>query len=246
VRTPGLFLKVACAIGVSCANAAPLPPAPAPGEYVASGGWAVLRVTRVAGDAAQFSIRSEGANGHACALNGALRDGHVLVSNLPPASACVVHFATRGRAVDVSTNADPSCQPSFCGVRAGFTGQYLRTPPGCSTAERRQIGDDFKHAYDGKNFGAAQSQARRLLDGCADTMDWNERSRLRNDLAVTEYHLGHYTECIGVLQPLAEDAARTDAELRERLPPADYENDLPIVQAARTNLGLCEGLKRSR
>lgn len=233
-----LFIAVACAIGLAAASAATL--SPAPGEYVPSGGWGVLRVTRGAGDAAQFSIRSEGANGHSCALDGELRGGSVLLSHVPPGVACVVRFTVRGDAVDVSTNEDPSCQPSFCGVRAGFTGQYLRTPPGCNAAQRRKTGAEFKQAYDAKSFRLAQVLARRLLDRCADTMDWNERSRLRIDLAVTEYHLGRYADCIATLQPLAEDAARSDADLRERLPPADYENDLPIVQAARTNLRLCQ------
>lgn len=244
MKRPAALIAMACAIGIACASAEPS--APAPGEYVPSGGWGVLRVTRGANDSALFSIRSEGANGHSCSLNGELRGGRVLVADLPPESPCVVRLIARSEAVEVATNEDPSCHPSFCGMRAGFTGLYLRTRPGCSAAERRKTVDAFKRAYDGKNFSSAKVLARGLLDGCTDTMDWAERGRVGNDLAVTEFHLGHYAECMSALQPLADDAARSDAELREQLPPADYENDLPIVQAARTNLRLCETLKPAR
>jgi hypothetical protein len=41
------------------------------------------------------------------------------------------------------------------------------------------------------------------------------------------------------LAPLQEDAAMSDDEIRDNYPPSDADAWLPIVKAARFNLGLC-------
>jgi len=43
----------------------------------------------------------------------------------------------------------------------------------------------------------------------------------------------------GTLEPLAKDAAMTDAQVRDEFPPTDAESYLPVVRATRTNLELC-------
>src|SRR3954468_21666922 len=64
---------------------------------------------------------------------------------------------------------------------------------------------------------------------------------IRNDLAVTQYHLGRLSECQATLAPLAEDAAKTADELRRVFPPFDFGVYWPILQATRHNLRLCAG-----
>ena len=45
--------------------------------------------------------------------------------------------------------------------------------------------------------------------------------------------------CIRDRAPLAEEAGKTDQELREAYPPTDADVVLPMLKAARTNLRLC-------
>jgi hypothetical protein len=60
-------------------------------------------------------------------------------------------------------------------------------------------------------------------------------------LNITQYKVGDKAACLKTLQPLAEDAARTDADIKEGYPPADAEDYLPIVKATRFNLKMCKG-----
>jgi hypothetical protein len=65
----------------------------------------------------------------------------------------------------------------------------------------------------------------------------------RNDLAVALYHLGDPAACRNVLEPLAKDAAKTDAAIREEQRPSDADSAVRLARATRTNLKLCEGKK---
>ena len=63
---------------------------------------------------------------------------------------------------------------------------------------------------------------------------------MRNDLALTQFRLGDAAGCLRTLEPLAKDAAKSDAQIRdEMVAPTDVDNWLPVVKAARTNLKLC-------
>jgi hypothetical protein len=73
-------------------------------------------------------------------------------------------------------------------------------------------------------------------------MSWLETASIRNDLAVTQYHLHDRAACLSTLDPLAADAAKSDAAIRENFPPTDADDYLPLVKAARTNLKLCNAL----
>ncbi len=73
-------------------------------------------------------------------------------------------------------------------------------------------------------------------------LSWLEKPSIRNDLAVTLYHLHDRAACLSVLEPLAEDASKTDAAIRENYPPTDADDYLPLIKAARTNLKLCKAL----
>lgn len=127
----------------------------------------------------------------------------------------------------------------YCGLNATFEGLFLRLAPACTgkavAATRRR----FKAQYDARRFGEARATLGPLLESCGRLFDRQDEARLRNDLAVTLYHLGEREACRRTLAPLAVDAALTDAQLRERLPPADADAALSVVRAARTNLKLC-------
>ena len=63
---------------------------------------------------------------------------------------------------------------------------------------------------------------------------------MRNDLAITQYRLGDRAGCLKTLQPLAEDAAKTDAQLKDDFPPSDWDMFRRVVGATRANLKLCK------
>jgi hypothetical protein len=60
---------------------------------------------------------------------------------------------------------------------------------------------------------------------------------MRNDLAITQYHLHDFAGCKRTLEPLREDAAKTDEQLE--YPVFALEARLPGIHAARTNIKLC-------
>jgi len=231
-----------CLAACALAQARPDTQTLAPGEYVSAGGMGVLTLRTETDKRLLFELETVGGNAHTCSLDGEIRNGRTIVSDTPDPAACVVRFVASGNGIDVSTNDADSCR-SFCGARASFVGRYLRPPPGCDSLSRGATHAEFKRLYDQRAYREAQQQASRLLERCTAPMDRIERGRLLNDLAITQYHLGLFEACVRTLQPLADDAARTNAALQDGLPPADYDNYLPIVESTRTNLRLCKGTK---
>jgi hypothetical protein len=224
-----LFASVVCLYASLSAAQGANPPA---GEYIFERGSGLLNV-RPGG---AFDISTVGANGHSCQLDGRIVGGKAKLDGSP----CVVSFKTTGETVVITTNGADQCREN-CGMRATFEGTYIHPSPACtinavSTSRKR-----FKQQYDAKNYGAAQSTLSAVLAECEKTLDWLSTGRIRNDLAITQYKLGDKAACIRTLQPLAEDAARTDAEIKEGYPPADAEDYLPIVKATRFNLKMCKG-----
>lgn len=235
-----LCVAVACVLAVRGVDARPAAQTLAPGEYATEGGWGVLTLRTEADKRLLFELETVDANGHTCSLDGEIRNGRTVVADTPEPAACVVRFTASGSGIDVSTNEAASCR-SFCSTRAGFTGRYLRPLPGCDSLSRGATGAEFKRLYDSGAYRDAQQQASRLLERCTPLMSWNERARLLNDLAITQYHLGQHDACVRTLQPLADDAAASNQTLMDRLPPTDYENYLPIVESTRNNLRWCQG-----
>jgi hypothetical protein len=123
-------------------------------------------------------------------------------------------------------------------MRAHFEGEYLIPRPGCTGKERSATRAEFKQLYDAKFYAKAAAVLEPLLVRCSKTLD-QEGDWIRNDLALTQYHLGRLSDCRKTLEPLKKDAARTDEELRSSLLPTDFEEYLPIAQATRHNLKLC-------
>jgi hypothetical protein len=221
------------------------PPALSPGEYVTEGGWGVLTLKKERGQGIPFALEAVGANGHVCSLDGEIRNGRSVVSAEGSSPECIVSFVVQGESIDVAGNGVDSCH-DFCGARAGFEGRYVRAPAGCSSAERAKSQETFNRLYKERKLSEASTALAPLLERCARTLSWLEDGSVRNDLAITQYHLGRYAECLETLSPLADDAAKSEDELRENLPPSDFESFLPIVNATRTNLRLCRSRAAAR
>jgi hypothetical protein len=224
----------ACAAFPACGHAgAGTPPA---GEYLSQESRGVLTLSRSAHRAARFSIHDTGANGHVCKLAGVIRDGRASLDIGEPGRSCVVTFARTAEGIDVGA-VDPGACLSFCGMRAHFEHPYFLPRPGCTRKEVGAARARFKGLYAAKSYARAAAVLAPLLTRCSKTL--GEAEWVRNDLAVTQVRLGRLADCRKTLAPLAEDAARTDEELRRSLPPFDFQVYLPAVQATRHNLKLC-------
>lgn len=214
-----------------------------PGEYITERGWGVLKLERTVGGKVHFNLESVGGNAHTCSLEGEVRGGKATLDGVEEGKPCVIAFTAKAEGVDVMPQDGMACS-YYCGARAYFQGVYLKPAPGCSIAESQQTQKTFKQLYDRHAYAEARATLEPTLTRCAATLGWLEEGWLRNDLAITYHKLGLDRFCLNVLEPLKEDAARSEQDLRDMYPPADADNYIPIAHAARTNLKLCRGKKR--
>ncbi|SEK52496.1 hypothetical protein SAMN05518845_101648 [Variovorax sp. YR750] len=224
------ILPLVLLLGAGLAAAEPATP-PA-GDYIYEGGSGSLRVK----PNGHFDITTIGANAHTCALDGTIARGKAKLDD----TGCVLSFALNADKVQVTTNGSDQCR-DYCGMRAGFEGAYIRPAPACTDKAVAGSRKSFKRLYDAKDYATAQTTLAPVLSDCDKTLDWITKAWLRNDLALTQFKLNDRAACLKTLQPLAEDAARTDDGIKENYPPADAEIFLPVVRATRTNLKLCRG-----
>lgn len=201
------------------------------GEYISQFGRGSMTVTK-----GGFEISSVGANGHTCGLSGDFKNGVGVVDEGP--DACRIAFKKKGDGYDVTPLTLQNCR-TYCGARASFDGLYLKPAPGCADSEREATQKAFKTAYDAKQYAKAEPLLTRMLRDCTKTLSAQETATTRNDIAITQYHLGKKAECLKTLAPLAKEAARSDESLKDDYPPSDWADYQPVVKATRTNLALC-------
>jgi hypothetical protein len=210
-----------------------------PGAYLTRGGWGLLIIRAGKDGKLPFEISAVGTNAHTCSLEGQMQNGKATLEALEENNPCVVTFTPGDQEIEVSDN-DGVCRNYYCGVRAGFTGTYVRPKPACEIMSMKTSRGEFKKLYDTKEYLRAKSVLEPLLQECEYLFNFAETSRVRNDLAITYYKLGEYSACLNILQPLEDDAKLSDAELMESYPPADAEMRTVFVKATRTNSRLCK------
>ncbi len=213
--------------------------AQAPGRYVTERGWGNLVVKPGKGGAMAFEINAIGGNMHICNLDGEIRGGRATLEGIDDRKPCIVTFKPGPQGVDVATVTEDACR-QYCGARAHFTGMYLRPAKGCAGNEVEATRAAFKRHYDAKRYADARALLEPVLDGCAKTLGWIDEAWIRNDVAITQYRLGDRAACVKTLDPLAGDAGKTDAQLKDDYPPSDYDMYRRVVGATRANLKLCK------
>jgi hypothetical protein len=214
------------------------------GEYIAEGGWGQLTITK-SNKQLHFSISAVGANAHICDLEGKIKDNQSTPDNDMGDQSCVIHFRPQGSSIKVESEKYEACS-IYCGARATFEGVYLKPAVGCADKEREHTHRQFKMLYDKKNYKAAAATLTPLLTQCEKTLGWMETGEIRNDLAITQYHLKQFAECQKTLEPLQnnvgqmeEKLPQTEQGLKELLPPSDFDAYLPIAKATWHNSKLC-------
>ena len=210
-----------------------------PGEYInQEGGFGRLRISALVAGKQEFFIESVGGNMHMCSVEGKILDGGAKAEAY--GETCAISMMSKGAAVRVESESSNSCR-SFCGARAGYDGLYIRLPAQCVQAAIRRTRDAFLMQYRRKLYAQARDTLAPVLSRCGRFLYFIEEGEVRNDLAVTLYHLGEYGACRNVLEPLREDAEVQDAQayvLRSAEP--DYtSNRMKIADKTATNLRLC-------
>jgi hypothetical protein len=249
VLTESLSKLTVCLFMVAIATGgAALAQAIEPGEYITEKSWGKLTVKRGKGkdmDAAKlfFDIEAVGDNAHGCTLEGEIKGRRATLDGDDPKKPRIVTFAPGPGGIKVDATTKEACL-FYCGVRATFEGEYLRAPAACRVDALEKSRAAARRAYDRKAFDEAKSTLESMLQGCGKFLGQLTEGWVRNDLAVTLHKLKDLAACRAVLKPLAEDAAMTDAQIRENYAPTDADNHLPIVRATRTNLLLCAAAKR--
>ncbi len=220
-----------------CFAQAPAATVPA-GEFVTEKSWGLLIVKPDKQGKLQFSIEAVGDNGHGCHLDGPIKGNTAVLEGDEPSKPCTVKFVTTKEGIQVSSVPEYSCN-MYCGVRAAFDGLYLRAPAACRVDAMEKTRRAARKAYDGKAYAEARTLLDTTLKDCKRFLGYVTEGWFRNDLAVTLHKLKDLPGCRETLKPLAEDAAKKDAQIREDYPPTDADIYLPVVKAARTNLKLC-------
>lgn len=211
-----------------------------PGLYILEGGSGDLSIKRGRKGGLVFTILTVGPNAHTCSLDGKIHSRQAVLRTDNEGEKCIIDFLPKGN--DIEVTGTPECR-EYCGMRAHFDGTYLKPPKGCEPIAVQKTRDRFKRLYEKKFYTQAQDVLQKVLADCSRTLGWLETRWILNDLAITQYRLNDFEGCRKTLEPLAADAAKTDDKIREEYPPADYENYLPAVRAARHNLGLCGKLR---
>jgi len=205
---------------------------PAPGEYEMHHGRGTLTIVSNESGATSFRVFTVGANGHFCDFSGQIKGdkGSTDLENDSQELQCVISFNAVPKGYAVSSQTEDACR-SFCGARAGFEGDYMMMPAGCTENERQERRKSFKSQYDMKDYSNAYETLNVFYNQCRDFMHWMTLDDVRNDLAMTLHHLGRDDACLAILKE------NTEGDLS--LPPFDQEMFQPVAKATSFNLKLC-------
>lgn len=229
-----MLIAFSLAAGIASAAA---PAAPEPGRYVSGGGSLTIQRAAVNRTTFELTVVSPW-NGHTCGpMEGEIREGRARVADGDAESACMVTFSAGGDGIDVGSEGE-ACSEQ-CGAAVAFEGHYAAVPPECDTPGLSKTRRQFQSAYDAKDFAKALSLLQPVLPKCERVLDGTDAASLRNDMAITQYHLHDAAGCLRTLEPLREDADKSDGELESSYPPFALELRLPAIRAARTNLKRC-------
>ncbi|OQX19653.1 MAG: hypothetical protein BWK76_03955 [Desulfobulbaceae bacterium A2] len=214
---------------------------PSVGQYVRTGNSGTVTIRRGGAGELTFAIESMGGNCHTCSVSGDIRDGlgHAAGLSGSDDAACRIAFVPDGGGLRVSSTTAGACQ-GYCGMRADFSGLYRKPPALCTQKSRRARRDEFFRLYQTRDFARAVEVLEPLLAQCGEFVDWIEIDKIRNDLALAQYHGGTPEACRETLAETRAARFANDEELRQAFPPCDYDNYVGTAKATWHNITLCD------
>ena len=209
----------------------------APGEYRTQDGAARLHIEAHTAQGSAFRLSAQGANDSACDIEGKAQGlaAHIAIANNP---SCELRFAPRQGGYEVSSPSGDACR-YFCGSRAGYAYEYLPLPSACTDEAVRTTRARFDQLFQSKAYPVAAPVLTQLLKNCGNWMDWPSMARVRNDLAITQYHLSQKAACRQTLAPVLKVVKTNPTAMQLALPPAEFQNYQPIAKATWFNQKLC-------
>ena len=153
---------------------------------------------------------------------------------------CVIHFEQKEDRVSVVVPEEnnAACH-RYCGARAWFAGDYFPVIPRCQQTE--SVRAEFLKSYKALKYVQARDVLIDYLQACERFTDWYNVTEIRNDLAITQFHLGDSEACLKSLEPIKR-AFIDDPELTGRaFAPADQDWGENMVKVSRFNWQKCGG-----
>jgi hypothetical protein len=221
---------------------------PNPGNYVTDEGWGRLEVKPAEGGV-RVSIDARGGNLHTCGLDGLAQAGVLMpdgeqdpgTESVPSpdlGGACRVRFHPFAGGVEVE--ADDACH-GYCGARAWFPGTYFTEPAACQREARARTQSKFDALYKAGRYADAYARLEPQLEACGRFLEFYESGRLRNDLAITLFHLDRKADCRVMIAPVLQGYPRDIDALRSRWGPLEFDDILPLFRSSWHNDALCGG-----
>ncbi|WP_028100807.1 hypothetical protein [Pseudoduganella violaceinigra] len=210
-----------------------------PVEYDREGGTGTLTITQGSNGEKKFTLSTFGPNAHDCELSGSIKGTIGTLDDQGPGEPeCRIAFAQKGSVVEVTPQSMEACA-GVCGARATFHGRYYVAPRACKPAASKATKDAFLVQYKAKNYQQAYDTLNGWLGQCSHLMHWMEADQVRNDLAMTQFHLKQPAACLATLAKNYAAKMKTIKALEEELPPMDYEAYVKTAKATFFNQKLC-------
>jgi hypothetical protein len=233
------FLLLALSLFLVSAKAAD----PRPGKYILDKDTGTLDIRRDARGVLVFEIQTIGANCHTCEVSGVIRNGVGSAGSLPE-ERCDIAFKGDGGGLELVPITDDTCR-AYCGARASFEGTYRIPPPSCTVSSRQTRNKEFLVLYRAHRYIEAAAMLEAHASQCKEFMSWIEIDQLRNDLALAHYHSGAYAQCIATLNTTTAGGFKDETELKNTLPPCDFDNYSEIAKSTWFNKKMClKAMKR--
>lgn len=208
-----------------------------PGEYITERAWGSMKVSNSASGSPslKFEIYAFGANGHMCEIADEIQNNQAITDD-----KCVIQFEQHQDRVSVIVDDKyyDACK-NYCGSRAWFPGEYFPIIPNCR--KTKSIRNEFSSKYKSANYQQARNLLIQHLNECERFTDWQTQAEVRNDLAITEFHLGDKAACLNALEPIrifVDDPAETGFALT----PTDEEWGEAMKKTTRYNWKKCGGV----
>jgi len=221
------------------------------GHYVRNEDSGTLTVRRDEQSRLTFEIESTGANCHSCSVSGVIRAGigHA-DSGDGSESKCTIAFSSIRSGVLVQSTTLEECR-AYCGARAGFDGTYRLPPSACTDVGRQESRDRFLNLYRSRQYRQAASTLQTLVSQCEVFIGRIEMDRVRNDLALSQYHSGEFSQCVKTLNATLAADFKDEEHLKAGgphfyLPPCDFDNYIEVARSTWFNKALCTKARSRR